>query len=570
MDLIIRNGFLVDGTGNPWFKSDIGIQGEKIVEIGNLDGIQAEKIIDAKGLVVSPGFFDVHAHTDYQVLSCPKAESRIIQGITTDVSGNCGFSVGPYGKKWQVDWWVANKPKDEEGDIIWITSWPEAKKIVEDELGINLSWRTVGEYLNLVEEQGIGVNYCQLVGHHVLRAAVMGEVIPKPEKKDLDEMKAVLDAAMQEGAFGMSCGFDINHEVDTKELIELGKVVAKYDGVFANHIRSLGDDIIPAVKEAIEIAEKANVRTTISHLMVSGKPNWGKGGTALSLIDEARSRELEIFLDQIPFKMGEGNFFNPDLDRFLPDWASEGGSEKLIERLKDPEIRSKIKEEMEQIVTKKKNPWYKAEKYPLKKKPKKTLWEDMLTITFCGENKIYEGKTITEVSRMKGVDPYDAILDLIISEGTDVKAVSFRLSDEDLVKIMRYPHTMFGSDGGILEAIKRPGIPHPRQYGTFPRVLGTYVRERGILTLEDAIRRMTSLPAQFLRLRDRGLLREGMYADITVFDPKKIIDKSSITEKPSRYVDGIEYVFVNGKMAIEKGEHTGTLAGMVLRHQLSV
>jgi N-acyl-D-amino-acid deacylase len=558
---------LIDGTGNPWVKSDVAVKGERIVNIGDLSGVQAGNIIDAKGLVVSPGFFDVHAHTDYQVLSCPGADSRIAQGITTDVSGNCGFSVGPYGKKWQIDWWVANKPRDEKGETIWVTSWPEGKKIVEDELGIELSWRTVGEYLGLVEEQGVGVNYCQLVGHHVLRAAVMGEVIPKPEKEELDEMKALLDAAMQEGAFGVSCGFDIKHEVDTSEFIELGKVVAKYDGVFANHIRSLGDDVIPAVKEAIEIAEKSNVRTTISHLLVSGKPNWGKGGTALSLIDDARSRGLEIFLDQIPFKMGEGNFYNPDLDRFLPDWACEGGSEKLVERLKDPEIRSKIKEEMEQGITNKR---YTAERYPLKKKPKKTLWEDMLTITFCGENKIYEGKTIAEVSRMMGVDPHDAILDLIVTEGTDVKAVSFGVSDEDLVKIMRYPHTMFGSDGGIIEAIKRPGIPHPRQYGTFPRVLGVYVRGRGVLTLEDAIRRMTSLPAQFLRIRDRGLLREGMHADITVFDPKKIIDISNVTETPSRYADGIEYVLVNGKMAIEKGKYTGALAGKVLRHQASV
>lgn len=567
MDLIIKNGFLIDGTGNPWVKSDVAIKGEKIVNIGDLSGVQAGKIIDAKGLVVSPGFFDIHAHTDYQVLSCPKADSRIAQGITTDVSGNCGFSVGPIGKKWQIDWWVANKPRDEKGERIWVASWPEAKKIVEDELGIELSWRTVGEYLSLVEKQGVGVNYCQLVGHHVLRATVMGEVIPKPNKEELDEMKALLDAAMQEGAFGVSCGFDIKHEVDTNEFIELGKVVAKYQGVFANHIRSLDDDVIPAVMEAIEIAEKANVRTTISHLLVSGKPNWGKGGTALSLIDEARSRGLEIFLDQIPFKMGEGNFFNPDLDRFLPDWVCEGGSEKIVERLKDPEIHSKIKEEMEQGIT---NERYTAERYPLKKKPKKTLWEDMLTITFSGENKIYEGKTIAEVSRMMGVDPHDAILDLIISEGANVKAVSFGVSDEDLVKIMRYPHTMFGSDGGILEAIKRLGIPHPRQYGTFPRVLGTYVRERGILTLEDAIRRMTSLPAQFLRIRDRGLLREGMYADITVFDPKKIIDGSRVTEQPRRYADGIEYVLVNGKMAIEKGEYTGALAGKVLRPKATV
>jgi len=567
LDLIIKNGILVDGTGNPWIKSDVGVQGEKIVRIGDLYRVQAEKVIDAKGFVVSPGFFDIHAHTDYQVLSYPSAKSRIAQGITTDVSGNCGFSVGPYGKKWQIDWWVANKPKDEKGENIWVALWPEAEKILEDELGIKHSWRTVGEYLSLVEKHGVGVNYCQLVGHHVLRAAVMGDVIPKPNAEELEEMKNLLDSAMQEGAFGVSCGFDIKHDVEMSEFIELGKVVAKYDGIFSNHIRSLDDDVIPAVREALEIAEKTQVRTTIAHLLVSGKPNWGKAGTAINMIEEARLNGLEIYLDQIPFKMGEGNFFIPSLERFLPDWVCKGGSKELVERLKDPEIRVKVKNEMEQGLT---NKIFTAERYPLKIQPKKTLWEEMLTITFCGENKIYAGRTIAEISRMMGVDPYDAILNLLILEGSNVKASRFGVCDDDLVRIMRYQHTMFGSDGGILEAIKRPGISHPRQYGTFPRVLGMYVRERKVLTLEDAIRRMTSLPAQFLRLKDRGLLREGMYADITVFDPKKIIDNSSVTEQPSRYAEGIEYVIVNGKMAIEKGEYTGSLAGKVLRHKVEV
>ena len=562
MDLIIKNGILIDGTGNPWIKSDVGIQGEKIVKIGDLSGAEAERVIDAKGLVVSPGFIDVHAHTDYQVLSKPQARSRIAQGVTTDVSGNCGFSVGPHGKKWQIDWWVSEKPKDENGERVWVAPWDEAKKIVKAELGIDMDWNTVGEYLNRVEKQGIGTNYVQLIGHHVLRAAVTGDVISKPSREELEEMKALLDEAMQEGAFGVSCGFDIKHEVDTSEFIELGKVAAKYDGIFANHIRSLDDEFIPAVKEAIEIMEKSGVRTTISHLLVDKKPNWGKARTALDMIEDARNRGLELYIDEIPFKMGEGNFYNPDLDRFMPDWVSEGGSDKLVERLKDPETRTKVKDEMMEGITNKK---YTAERYPLKKGEKITLWEDMLTVTYIGKNKVYEGKTISEISHIMGVDPYDAIIDLLISENAEVKAASFGVGDKDLVEIMQYPHTMFGSDGGINEALKFPGVHHPRTYGTFPRVLGMYVRERKILTLEDAIRRMTSLPALFLRLKDRGMLREGMYADVTIFDPRKIIDISNPAENVSKYSDGIEYVLVNGKMVTENGEHTGTLAGKVLK-----
>ena len=563
MDLIIKNGILIDGTGNPWIKSGAGIQGEKIVKVGDLSGDEAEQVIDAKGLIVSPGFIDVHAHTDYLVLSKPQARSRIAQGVTTDVSGNCGFSVGPHGKKWQIDWWVREKPKDEKGERIWVASWDEAEKIVKAELGIDMDWNTVGEYLSRVEKQGAGTNYVQLIGHHVLRAAVTGDVISKPSREELEEMKALLDEAMLEGAFGVSCGFDIKHEVDASEFIELGKVAAKYDGIFANHIRSLDDAFTPAVKEAIEIAEKSGVRTTISHLLVSGKPNWGKAGIALDMIEDARNRGLELYIDQIPFKMGEGNFYNPDLDRFMPDWVSEGGSDKLVERLKDPETRSKVKDEMMEGITNKR---YTAERYPLKKGEKITMWEDMLTVTYIGnKNKEYEGKTISEISNIMGVDPYDAIIDLLISERAEVKAASFGVCDEDLVRIMQYPHTMFGSDGGINEAQKATGVHHPRTYGTFPRVLGTYVRERKILTLEDAIRRMTSLPAQFLRLKDRGMLREGMYADVTIFDPRRIVDISNPTENVSRYSEGVEYVIVNGKLAGEKGEPTGTLAGKVLK-----
>jgi N-acyl-D-amino-acid deacylase len=281
------------------------------------------------------------------------------------------------------------------------------------------------------------------------------------------------------------------------------------------------------------------------------------------MIDQARERGLEIYLDQFPFKMGEGNYVNPNLDRFLPDWICAEGTEKLFEQLKDPETRNKIKEMMMQGIT---NQRYSAERYPLKKQEKETLWEETLTIVFCGRNPIYEGKTIAEVARMMDVDPYDAILNLLISEEAQVKAVDMRLCDEDVEEIMKYPHTMIGSDGGILEAVKRPGIFHPRQYGTFARILGMYVREKKILRIEEAIRRMTSLPAQFLRLRDRGMLKEGMYADITIFDPKKIGDRANIIEHPSKYVDGINYVITNGKLVVEEGNPTGTLAGKVLKH----
>lgn len=543
---------MVDGTGNPWFTADIGIERGKIAKISDSIGDEAERIIDATSLLVSPGFIDIHGHSDYLLLADPFAENKVAQGVTTDVSGNCGLSAAPLGKLWLGDWWV-----DDIRDRFSMLSWDKAKQVLRRH-GIDLSWGTIGGYLGELENQGSAINYCQLVGHHSLRAAVMGDVIRRPNLEELEEMKALLRQSMDDGAFGFSCGFDIPHEVDTSEFMEFCKVVAEEKGIFAIHIRSLEDKVIESVSEAIEIAEKTNVRTTISHLMVNGKINWGKAQTALELIDEARARGLEIYCDQIPYPTGGGNHYSPEVNSLLPDWVLDAGINEGVKRLTDPKVREKTKEEMRKGIT---NKWFKSQWFPLKE----PLWEDMISIISCEKDKDLEGKTIKEIARMKKNDPYDALLDVVIRDPS-AKVVLTRSCKEDVAAIMRHPTTMFGSDGGILAPIRRLGIPHPRQYGTFPRVLGKYVRENKTLTLEEAIRKMTSLPAQALRLTDRGLIREQMHADITIFDPEKIQDKPNYTDYPRQWTEGIEYVLVNGQVVMEEGRHVKVLAGKVLRH----
>jgi N-acyl-D-amino-acid deacylase len=342
--------------------------------------------------------------------------------------------------------------------------------------------------------------------------------------------------------------------------MELCKVVSSYDGIFACHTRSITEKVIEAVKEAIEIAEKANVRTTISHLLSIGKTNWGKVTIALELVENARNRGVEIVQDLIPYVTGGGNYFNPELIALLPEWARNS-----IEKLKHPKAREKVKNQIKEGVT---NRRYTREWYPLKF----PLWEDMIKVIKC-KNKNLEGKTIGEIANLTKKDPYDVIIDLIVEDPTS-KAIWFWCSESDISEVLRHPLTMIGSDGGIIRSweVKRykegypwERIPNPRVYGTFPHVLGKYVRETKVLNLETAIRKMTSAPAQFLRLKDRGLIKEGNYADIVIFNPKKIIDKPAYTEWPQQYAEGIEYVLVNGKIAVEKAKYKEVFAGKVLR-----
>jgi len=556
-DIVIQNGSVIDGTGNPWFKADIAIKGEIIAKISDSIDDDAEKIINAKGLIVSPGFIDTHAHDDYLLFVDPFCETKIFQGITTEVAGNCGISAVPHGKRWMGFAWM----DDIKYRFDLVESWDKAEEILERH-GIRFNWKTTGEYLTLLEKQGVSINYIQLIGVRTLKAATNEDWLSSPTDRELEEEKVLLEQAMEEGAWGISdCGSD--HEFDKNELIELCKIVAKKRGVFFDDLTSYGDRLIEAVKEGLEIAEKSNVRMLISHLGVSNKNNWGKIETALKLMDEARARGMEIYCDQIPYTIGGPNYYSPSVDFVLPDWVFEGGTDQTISRLRDKETREKIKQEIKEGVQ---NKWQKKIVHPGAHRAGVTpMWEDMYTI-LSHRNKALEGKTIYEIARSRKANPYDILLD-IASEDPSVKAVFITECEEDIIKVMKHPTTMFGTDGGTIPAIKRPGIPHPRIYGAFPRVLGRYVREKGVLTLEEAVRKMTSLPAQALRLNDRGLIREGMYADITIFNPQTVLDNPSYTEFPKDFDQGIEYVLVNGKVVLEKGKHTKTLAGKVLRHK---
>jgi len=578
-DLVVKNGKVIDGTGNGWFNADVGVVGEKIGYLGGIEASEGDKVIDVDGLFVAPGFIDFHAHSDYLLLADPHAENKLVQGVTTDVSGNCGFSPGPFGLKWLVDWWVADKPKDENGETIWTVDWDEANKICKKELGYTLDWKTIDEYLQKQEKIGAALNYCQLVGHHALRAAATGDVIRKPTKDELKEMERLLDQAMKEGAFGFSCGFDIAQKVDAEEFVKLCEVVARYGGIFANHFRPLyfEEPNFPnmefreaypslSVYEAIQIAEKAGVRMTISHLTVDGKANWGKSEIELKMIDEARSRGVEIVLDQIPFLAG-GNYWRTELIEILPDWIRKKDVEDILEELREPETRQKVSNELREGVPGNR----------MARGLRRPFWEDAMTIAYCGTTRELEWKTMREIAREKRMDEREAIFELILENEGLVNVVWFTRSDEETIRIMQHPLTMFGSDGGILRAIEREmygkgeawnRIPNPRVYGTFPRVLGRYVREKKVLRLEEAIRKMTSAPALTLGIGDRGLLRKGFYADIVVLDPETVMDTPSYVDWPPTYTKGIEHVIVNGGVALENGKPTEELHGKILRHKL--
>lgn len=529
-DVIMSNGRIVDGSGNPWFLGDVGVKDGKILKIGDLESGDAERIIDVSGCVVSPGFIDMHSHSDFSPLINPYMESKVRQGVTTEVVGNCGFSAAPL--------------DDFLREEILKTS-PLLR-----EAGVELDWSTMSEYMKKVEGNGVSLNLAPLVGHGSVRSLVLQFEKRKPTERELEEMKDVLAQAMEDGAFGMSTGliYPPGCYADTEEIVELCRVVARFGGLYSSHIRGEEIQLLRSVGEAIEIGEKAGVPVEISHHKAAGKRNWGKVNESLRRIREARRRGIDVTCDVYPYTAGSFS-----LDSLLPPQAHEGGVEKLFERLRSPEFRGKLRGEMMKGV----GGWHSMLEV--------IGWENIM-IAYCKGHPELEGKTVSEIAEEKSLDPFDFVFDLIIEEKASVSVVLFSMSEDDVRTVLKSPLSMVGSDSsaratyGILSS----GKPHPRAYGTFPRVLGKYVREEKILTLQEAVRKMTSFPAQKLRLKNRGLIREGMWADITIFNPDKIMDKATFTD-PHQYPEGIEYAIVNGKIVIEKGEHTKETPGKVLR-----
>jgi len=519
-DLLILNGHILDGTGNPWFRADVGIVGDGIEAVGRLGKEKAERRINAEGHVVAPGFIDIHSHSDMPLLVEPRAESKIHQGVTTEVVGNCGGSAAPMNravKAYREKYGRSGVPEDFEYD-----------------------WETMADYLARLDRQGIAVNVAPLVGQGTVRHNVMGYEAREPTDSELRKMRRLVDAAMRDGAWGVSSGLIYPPSVyaKTDELVELAKVSAKHGGLYASHIRGEGETLLDAVKEAIEIGERSGAPVQIAHFKASGKEFWGRTKESHRLVEEARARGVDVTFDQYPYIAS-----STGLSSVLPHWAHEGGAEKMMERLRDPEVRKRLELE----------------------RRRDRDWSEIMVV-YVKKNPKYIGKRITEIAEMEGKKPSDAAYDLLLAEDTQVQTVMFGLGEDDVRYVMRSPYMMVGSDGSAVspKGILGKGQPHPRYYGTFPRVLGHYARDEGIITLQEAVRKMTSAPAQKMGFRDRGLLREGYKADIAVFDPLKVKDEATFTD-PHRFASGIPYVLVNSTVVISKGKQTSALPGKTLR-----
>ena len=518
LDIIIRNGRVMDGAGNPWLHADVGVEDGTVTAMGNLKGLDAETVIDAKGMVVAPGFIDIHSHSDVPILIDRRGLSKIRQGVTTEVIGNCGNSAAPVNdsvREYREKYGRSSVPDD-----------------------FHITWGTMAQYMDEVDK-GASLNIAPLVGHGTVRQDVMGYENREPTEAELEDMRKLVAGAMMDGAWGMSTGLIYPPGVygKTPEITELAKVVAQHGGLYFSHIRGEGETLLDAVKEACEIGLNSGAPVEIAHFKASGRPSWGKTVQSLAMVEDYRSRGVDVTFDQYPYIAS-----STGLTSLLPHWAHEGGAEKMLERLRDPKTRRKLRKESRLNYN----------------------WDEVM-VTKAKNNPQYNGLNMKQVSESMGKDPYDAMFDLLIAENTQVQSVMFGLNEEDVVRVMKSPLGMVGSDASAIcpEGVWADSKPHPRAYGTFPRVLGKYVRE-GVISLQEAVRKMTSAPAHRMGFKDRGLLREGYKADITVFDPATVKDEATFTD-PQRYASGIPYVLVNGVLVVKEGEYTGTLPGKSLR-----
>lgn len=533
-DLLIKNGKIIDGAGNPWYYGDVGIKDGRIKAISKINST-SEKVIDAKGLFVAPGFVDAHSHGDYNTLVYREMENVLHQGITTVVAGQCGASPAPLSDLVRAE---EQKASD--------TQLPEG-------ISLELSWSSFDEYLKEEEKDGLGVNTAHLVGHGAIRAASMGNYARPPTGEELDHMRAYTKEAMISGAYGLSTGliYPPGIYAKTDEIVELAKVAATYGGIYDSHIRGEGKTLMAALKEAIEIGEKGGLPVQISHHKIASSTLWGSSVETLKMFEVARERGLDVTVDQYPYKAG-----STSLMTLLPPWAHDGGLEKTLERLRDPELRARMKKDIDAGI----EGW---ENFA-----KELGWDNVyVTSVVSDENKPIEGMNMSEIKEhRKADDEFHALFEVLLEEEGAAGMVIFYGDEEDVKRIMRHPLHMVGTDAGCC-TVEGPfcrGKPHPRHYGTYPKILGKYVREEKVLSWEEAVRKMTSFPAQRFGILDRGLLRPGMCADVTIFNPETVVDMATYKD-PHNFPVGIPYVIVNGKLAIDNGKYTGILAGKTLR-----
>lgn len=565
-DLVIKNGHIIDGTGNPWYKADIGIKDGLIAKLSSIPLKTSGRSIDAKKLVVCPGFINVHSHSDAGILGHNNAENCLGMGLVTELTGQCGSSHAP----------IIGEYKEKVKTSMTARLSPE----------IEVDWLTLAEWMKKVETKGVGINIAPLAGHGTIRTCVMGEegnggerVVPT--RNEMKEMKAMLEGAMKDGAFGLSTGLNYapGRNALTKEVIELCKVVNKYGGVYSSHLRCEGDMLIEATEEFIAICEDAFVRGTISHHKASGWTNFGKVNETIRMVEKARGRGVDVIIDLYPWRIGgTTKSLGSRFATFLSgDNLGKSPRVELVEKLKDDAEWEKLKEAALEAVEKEKT-LYKARKKSIEENGGWTsipyAFQQSGTILSSRSYPELNGKTLEEVAEFFGEkDNLDGIRALLVADEGYTVAGGEPYSEEDIKTILRYPWTVVSTDQFAHDDSKVPyqksadhlKILNPRGVGTYPKILGKYTREEKVITLEDAIRKMTSLPAQFLGLQDRGLVKEGFWADLVVFDAEKV--KSNATyETPQVYPSGIPYVLVNGELAVDNGKLTGALAGKVLRN----
>ncbi len=523
-DLAIRGGTVVDGTGAPGFAGDVAVRGDRIVAVGRVPGT-AQREIDARGLVVSPGFIDMHSHSDFLLLEDGDAQSKIRQGVTTDVLGE-DSSGGPV---------LGKHPRVEKA-----------------------SWTTLGGYFDALEKSRISINAASYVGMGTVWRCVMGDSHERPTPAQFDEMKALIDQAMREGASGLSSMLAVPPGLlaTREDMVALCKPVARHGGIYSTHIRNEGTEVLDAIREAIAIGEGAGCGVDIIHLKIAEQKLWGRMGEIVAIIEAARRRGVNVQANVYPYTRGNNN-----LASILPPWAHEGGTERVLARLRDPSERAKMRKDIQGGIP----GWYNH--YTAVGGD----WKRMLVNgNLTPKNRAFEGKTVDAIfaARWPGKDGVEALYEFLLEENGSIPTIYEHHTEADMNLAMRQPWTSIGSDGSAyaVEGPLRRGKPHPRNFGTFPRVLGVYVRERKLLPLEEAVRKMTSLNAEKIGLKDRGVLRPGAFADIAIFDAGKVIDKSTYLE-PFAYNEGIEAVIVNGEVVLERGgRHTGARPGRVLRH----
>jgi N-acyl-D-amino-acid deacylase len=528
-DVLIRNGHIMDGTGSPWYSADVGVRDGKVAAIGRLPDATAKTVIDAQNLLVTPGFIDMLGQSEMTILVEPHLPSKIFQGITTEITGE-GNSAAPLNER-----------------MI------EADRVGFEHLKITADWRTLAQYFNRLERQGLGINLATYVGATSVRRMVIGDDNRPPTAPELEKMKQLVADAMRDGAFGLSTALQYAPApyASTDELIALAAEAGRFGGIYSTHMRSEQTGIMQALDETIRIGREAHVPVEIWHLKTAGKPMWGKMKEVVAKIEAARASGVDVSADTYAYTAWFNSF-----SAFVPPWAHDGGDAKLVERMKDPATRARIRKDMTTPSTEWDNEWLAIPG------PESIL----LCVVQNPALRPLQGKTLAQAAALRHQDPLDALLDILIEDQAYTSVAVFGMDETDVTLALQQPWVAIDNDseGTAPTGLLGQEHPHPRAYATFPRILRKYVREDHRLTLQDAIRKFSALPAQRLGLTDRGVLKEGMWADINVFDPEKIHDVATF-EKPNQLSVGMQYVLVNGVPVIAGGKATNLLPGKVLR-----